>query len=190
MTKAQRNTIGIALSKNREVVRRFFGQDDVPLLESLPYEVLFQPEGAEPLPRDITKKPEIDIYIRNFGKQQGDFCMLAELNGKTVGGAWLRILNGEIKGYGNIDSETPELAMAVFREYRQLGIGTGLLNNIIDLTFNSREYKQISLSVDKTNYVVEMYRKFGFEIVKENEQDYIMVLKRDKTTANPTNKNN
>jgi ribosomal protein S18 acetylase RimI-like enzyme len=60
-----------------------------------------------------------------------------------------------------------------------VGIGTGLMYNIIDLTFHSRGYKQISLSVDKANYAVEMYKKFGFEIVKENEQDYIMVLKRN-----------
>jgi RimJ/RimL family protein N-acetyltransferase len=174
----------------RKVVHRFFTQDDFPLLENLLYEAIFQPEGAEPLPRDIIKNPEIDVYIRDFGNRQGDFCMLAELNGKTVGGAWLRILNGEIKGFGNIDSETPELAIAVFKKYRHLGIGKGLLNNIIDLTFNGRGYKQISLSVDKANYAVEMYRKFGFEIVKENERDYIMVLKRNKIIANTINKNN
>ncbi|GHT79452.1 hypothetical protein AGMMS50262_23160 [Bacteroidia bacterium] len=55
--------------------------------------------SAEPLPRDIIKKPELDIYIRDFGKKRGDFCIFAELNGKTVGGAWVRILDGEIKGY-------------------------------------------------------------------------------------------
>ncbi|GHT75982.1 hypothetical protein AGMMS50262_12950 [Bacteroidia bacterium] len=43
--------------------------------------------------------------------------------------------------------------------------------------FNGRGYKQISLSVDKANYAVKMYQKFGFEIVKENEKDYIMLLK-------------
>ena len=163
---------------SKNVVHRFFRQDDFPLLEDLLYEVIFQPEGAEPLPRDIIKKPDIDVYIRDFGKKQDDFCMFAELNGKTVGGAWLRILDGEIKGFGNIDSETPELAIALFKEYRHLGIGTELMNHIIDLTFNSRGYKQISLSVNKANYAVKMYEKFGFEIVKENEQDYIMVLNR------------
>jgi ribosomal protein S18 acetylase RimI-like enzyme len=71
------------------------------------------------------------------------------------------------------------LAIAVFKEYRHLGIGTGLMNNLIDLTLTNgiRGYKQISLSVDKANYAVKMYQKFGFEIVKENEQDYIMLLK-------------
>ncbi|MDR0603340.1 MAG: GNAT family N-acetyltransferase, partial [Bacteroidales bacterium] len=132
-------------------------RDYFPLLEDLLYEAIFQPEGAEPLPRDIIKKPEIDAYIRDFGKKQGDFCLFAELNGEIAGGAWLRILNGEIKGFGNIDSETPELAMAVFKKYRRLGIGTGLLHRIADLAFNSRDYKQISLSVDKANYAVQMY---------------------------------
>jgi RimJ/RimL family protein N-acetyltransferase len=161
-----------------KVTYRYFIQDDFPLLEDLLYEAIFQSEGADPLPRNIIKKPEIDVYIRDFWKKQGDFCLFAELNGEIVGGAWLRILNGEIKGVGNIDSETPELAIAVFKKYRHLGIGTGLMHNIIDLAFNNNDYKQISLSVNKVNYAVKMYKKFGFEIVRENEQDYIMVLKR------------
>jgi ribosomal protein S18 acetylase RimI-like enzyme len=60
-----------------------------------------------------------------------------------------------------------------------LGIGRGLMYNIIDLTFHSRGYKQISLSVNRANYAVKMYKKFGFEIVKENEEDYVMVLKKE-----------
>jgi ribosomal protein S18 acetylase RimI-like enzyme len=31
--------------------------------------------------------------------------------------------------------------------------------------------------VDKANYAVKMYQKLGFEIVEENEQDYLMVIK-------------
>ena len=156
---------------------RFYAQDDFPLLEDFLYESIFLPEGTEPPPRDIIKRPEIYNYINGFGQKQGDFCMFAEFNGKTVGAAWLRILDGEIKGYGNIDSETPELAMAVLKKYRNMGIGKRLMYNIIDLTFHSKGYKQISLSVQKENYAVKMYKKFGFEIVKENEDDYIMVLK-------------
>lgn len=40
-----------------------------------------------------------------------------------------------------------------------------------------RGYKQISLSVQKTNYAVNMYRKLGFEVVKENEEEYMMNMK-------------
>jgi RimJ/RimL family protein N-acetyltransferase len=169
-----------------KMMHRFFQEKDRPFLEDLLYEAIFQPEGAEPLPRDIIKKPEIDIYIRDFGKKQGDFCLLAELNGKTVGGAWVRVLDGDPKGYGNIDSNTPELAIAVFKKYRNLGIGTGLMYNLIDLVLINgiRGYKQLSLSVDKENYAVKMYKKFGFEIVSENEHDYIMILKRNTALNN------
>jgi len=161
---------------NRGVVHRFFKPDDFPLLEDLLYESIFLPEGIEPLPRDIIKKPEINNYIKDFGEKKADFCIFAEFNGKTVGGAWIRILDGEIKGYGNIDSETPELAIAVFKKYRNLGIGTGLMLQLIEMIAN-KTYKQLSLSVQKENYAVKMYQKLGFEIVSENEYDYIMVLK-------------
>ncbi|MDR1182144.1 MAG: GNAT family N-acetyltransferase [Bacteroidales bacterium] len=156
------------------VHHRFFRQEDYLLLESLLYEAIFQPDGAEPLPRAIIKKPEINSAIRDFGKKPDDFCLFAELNGKTVGGAWMRISDGESKSFGYIDSETPELVITVFKEYRNLGIGQGLMHHLID---SAKGYKQISLSVDKRNYAVEMYKKFGFKIERENEQDYAMVLK-------------
>ena len=34
-----------------------------------------------------------------------------------------------------------------------------------------------SLAVQKMNYAVRMYKKVGFEIVDENEEEYIMVCK-------------
>ena len=36
-------------------------------------------------------------------------------------------------------------------------------------------YMQVSLSVQKTNYAVRMYRKVGFEVLKETDEEYIMV---------------
>ena len=38
-------------------------------------------------------------------------------------------------------------------------------------------YKQASLSVQKANYAVRMYQKTGFEIVDENEEEYIMLCR-------------
>jgi RimJ/RimL family protein N-acetyltransferase len=158
------------------VRHRLYDESDFPLLEALLYEAIFQPEGAAPLPRDIIQKPEINLYIRDFGKKQGDFCLLAELNGKTVGGAWLRVPDGETKGFGHVAPGIPELAIAVFEKYRGMGIGTGLMHNLTDIIFNSSGYKQISLSVTKANPAVRLYKKLGFEIVKENEKDYLMLL--------------
>jgi RimJ/RimL family protein N-acetyltransferase len=160
----------------KSIEYRSLTKDDLPVLKDLLYEAIFLPEGVEPLPRDVIEKPEIDIYIRDFGSKKDDFCLLATLDGKIIGGAWVRILADEIKGYGNIDPETPEFAVSLFREYRNQGIETKLMVEMIDYLKN-KGYKQCSLAVQKANYAVRMYQNIGFEIVKEKEEEYLMVLK-------------
>ena len=39
-----------------------------------------------------------------------------------------------------------------------------------------RGYKQTSLAVQKVNYAAKMYKKAGFEVVDENEEEYIMMI--------------
>ena len=75
-----------------------------------------------------------------------------------------------------IDDTTPSLSVSLLKEYRNLGIGTELMKQIL-LTLKEREYKQVSLSVQKINYAVSMYKKVGFEVVRENEEDYVMICK-------------
>ena len=75
-----------------------------------------------------------------------------------------------------IDDTTPSLSISLFKEYRNLGIGTELMKQIL-LTLKEREYKQVSLSVQKINYAVSMYKKVGFEVVRKNEEDYVMLCK-------------
>jgi hypothetical protein len=75
-----------------------------------------------------------------------------------------------------IDDTTPSLSISLLKEYRNLGIGTELMKQIL-LTLKEREYKQVSLSVQKINYAVSMYKKVGFEVVRKNEEDYVMFCK-------------
>ena len=97
---------------------------------------------------------------------------MADFDGKVVGAVWTRIIND----YGHVDDTTPSLSISLLKEYRNLGIGTELMKQIL-LTLNEREYKQVSLSVQKINYAVSMYKKVGFEVVRENEEDYVMFCK-------------
>ena len=76
--------------------------------------------------------------------------------------------------YGHVDDETPSLAISLYKEYRGLGIGTAMMKEILAL-LKSHGYKQVSLSVQKANYAAKMYQKIGFEIVRESEEEYIMV---------------
>lgn len=139
------------------------------LLDDFLYEAIFIPEGVEVPSKEITNQPDLQIYIADFGKQN-DNCLVAECNGKIVGTVWTRIIND----YGHIDNETPSLAISLFKEYRSLGIGTALMNRMIEL-LKSKGYKRVSLSVQKENYAYNLYKKVGFEIIKENDEDFIMV---------------
>lgn len=144
---------------------------EIKILDTFLYEAIFIPEGAQSPPKDIVKHPDLQIYISDFGKKN-DICYVAEVEGKIVGAVWTRILND----YGHIDDETPSLSISLLKDYRNFGIGTELMKQIL-LTLKEQKYRQVSLSVQKANYAVRMYKKVGFEIAHENEEDYIMIRK-------------
>ncbi len=148
---------------------------EYPLLSDFLYEAIFIPEGIKPPPRDIIASPELQIYVERFGALKDDFALVAEIEGKIVGAVWVRIMND----YGHIDDETPSLAISLYKEYRGQGIGTNMMKEILSL-LKTHGYKRVSLSVQKANYAAEMYRKIGFEIIKENGDEWIMLWREDR----------
>ena len=145
-------------------------KQEYPLLDNFLYEAIFVPEGIQPPPKTIITSPELQIYVERFGESKDDWGLVAEVNDKIVGAVWVRIMND----YGHIDKETPSLAISLYKEYRGFGIGTTMVKEILTL-LKSHGYKQVSLSVQKANYAARMYQKIGFEIVKENEEDFVMI---------------
>lgn len=144
-------------------------ENEYPALSDFLYEAIFIPEGMEKPPKSIIEQPELQMYVADFGKED-DWCLVAETKEKIVGAVWVRIMND----YGHVDDETPSFAISLYEGYRHLGIGTALMRTMLQL-LKDKGYKQTSLSVQKANYAVNMYRKLGFEVVKENEEEYIMV---------------
>lgn len=145
-------------------------KQEYPLLDHFLYEAIFIPEGVNPPPKTIIASPELQVYVEHFGESKDDLGFVAEVDGKIVGAVWVRIMND----YGHIDDETPSLAISLDKEYRGFGIGTAMMKKILVL-LKSRGYSRVSLSVQKANFAVKLYRKVGFEIVKEHEEEYIMV---------------
>ena len=144
-------------------------ESEYSILSDFLYEAIFIPEGMEKPPKSMIEQPELQVYIADFGKAD-DSCLVAEVKEKIVGAVWARIMND----YGHIDDKTPSLAISLNEKYRNLGLGTALMKEMLEF-LNDKGYKQTSLSVQKANYAVNMYRKLGFETVKENEEEYIMV---------------
>lgn len=142
------------------------------VLEDFIYEAIFIPEGVAPPPKSIIQQPDIQVYIKDFGVLPDDKCLVAEVNGKVIGAVWVRIMDD----YGHIDDETPSFAISLYREYRGHGIGTAMMEKMLEWLKGSG-YKQASLAVQKANYAVKMYLAVGFDIVDENEEEYIMIAK-------------
>lgn len=143
------------------------------VLKEFLYEAIFQPDEAKLLPIDVVDNPELKIYYEGFG-EESDLCLVADVDGKIVGAVWTRILNGEIKGFGNVDDITPEFSISIYKKFRKMGIGKALMNNMLAL-LKEKGYKRASLSVQKKNYAANMYKEMGFHAIKETSEEYIMV---------------
>ncbi len=154
---------------NRYTIRKL-EQNETAVLDTFLYEAIFIPEGVEAPPRDIINNPDLQVYVEDFGNKPGDKCFVAEADGKIVGAVWVRIMND----YGHVDDETPSFAISLLKDYRGLGIGTELMKKMLT-ELKESGYKKASLAVQKMNYAVGMYKKVGFEIIDENDEEYIMV---------------
>lgn len=153
-----------------DYIIRKLEKEEVKVLDTFLYEAIFIPEGAEAPSRDIINLPELQVYINDFGNKEGDIAFVVEADGLLVGAVWVRIMDD----YGHVDDETPSFAISLLKEYRNYGIGTKLMITMLD-ELKRCGYKQASLSVQKQNYAVKMYKKTGFQIVDQNEEEYIMV---------------
>ncbi len=144
---------------------------DEPFLWEMFYQALHI-EGQEPYPREVLDRPKIAKYIRDWGRA-GDLGFVAvNSNGQPIGAVWCRLLSGEEKGFAHLDDETPELGVAVSPEYRDKGIGTALIKQLLKAARNS--YPAIVLSVSPKNRAIELYERLGFETVDVRETFPVM----------------
>ena len=147
-------------------------ENEYGVLDDFLYEAIFIPNGVLPPSKEIINRPELQVYIADFGKRKGDMGLVAEVDNKIVGAVWVRIMND----YGHIDDETPSFAISLYKEYRSHGIGTVLMKEMLKVLERSG-YRQASLAVQKENYAVKMYLNVGFTVFDENEEEYIMIYK-------------
>lgn len=159
------------IQEERTVIREI-RPEEIPVLESFLYEAIFIPEGSPEPPRSIIENEDLQVYVRDFGKKPDDRCLVAEKDGKIVGAVWTRIMDD----YGHIDNQTPSLAISLYREYRNRGIGTQLMRRMLE-KLKADGYKSVSLSVQKANYALQMYRKAGFIPVSDHGDELLMVCR-------------
>ena len=146
--------------------------EEIPLLEEFLYQAIFIPQGLAPLSRSILKEPDLEMYIKDFGKQPDDWALAAEVDGRLVGAVWVRIM----KDYGYYDDQTPSLSISFLPEFRGQGLGQQLMTAMLDL-LKAKGYPSVSLSVSKDNPALRFYQRLGFVKVEEREEDYLMLCR-------------
>jgi ribosomal protein S18 acetylase RimI-like enzyme len=113
------------------------------------------------LNKTIQDFPTLDIYTKHYGLSTKDLGLYALYNQTLAGAVWIRLLKEEDKASAYVDSKTPILNIALKPEYRNMGIGSAMLEQF--LLEAGAVYEQISVSVLKESPAVSFYEKFGFE---------------------------
>lgn len=148
------------------VIRRG-GRQDVRFLRDMLHHAYYWRErepGEEPGP--------VALYVKGWGRP-GDVALIAVEDGFPIGAAWYRRFRRDRPGYGFVDDDTPELAIAVVPSRRGRGIGDALVTALCERA-QEEGYRAVSLSVEAGNdALLSFYEKHGFERVREDGGDSV-----------------
>ncbi len=150
-------------------------KDEYEFLREMLYEAIYFPDENQKLPKSVVFEPHLSKYVDDFGRR-GDFAFVLVAQGNLVGAIWVRLFSEAEKSYGFLDEKTPELSMAIKEEYQNKGFGNQLIAKLFE-KLKTSGFEKVSLSVDKRNRAVSIYRKFGFETVSEQDTAYTMLKK-------------
>ena len=152
------------------VVVRRGGAQDVRFLRDMLHHAYYWKERA---PEDTGPGP-VALYVKAWGRP-GDAAMIAVDGGFPAGAAWYRLFSRDRPGYGFVDERTPELAIAVVPNARGKGVGSALLEALLERA-RAEGHDAISLSVDRNNAgAIELYERYGFERVREVDDSVTML---------------
>ena len=158
-----------------ELTIRPIRREEFPLLADFLYDAIYRSDPSSPLPRQIVEHPSLRIYIADFGTLPDDRCLVAQAEGHAVGMVWVRC----IRAYGYIGEGIPEFVLSV---------AAPLMREMLQ-RLSAAGYPEASLSVQRRNPAVRLYRRLGFRTVKRTPEEYIMACDlrdTDSAVANRT----
>jgi ribosomal protein S18 acetylase RimI-like enzyme len=123
---------------------------------------------------ELLRDPALAHYVEGWPRP-GDLGVIAQ-DPHPIGAAWLRFLPETDPGFGFVDAHTPEVSLAVAAAYRGQGIGSRLLEALIE-SARSAGVARLSLSVESDNHALRLYERLGFEQIGISGGSVTMLLK-------------
>ena len=148
---------------------RHAGAQDLPFLRDMLRHAYYARWGDE---ADVP----LERYVAGWGRP-GDSALVAIDEFQPVGAAWYRLFEAAEPGYGFVDEETPELAIAVVPSRRGRGIGDALVEALCERA-RTDGYRALSLSVERGNApLVSFYEQHGFVVVGDATDHTLTMLR-------------
>ncbi|MBX5327751.1 MAG: GNAT family N-acetyltransferase [Candidatus Bathyarchaeota archaeon] len=106
--------------------------------------------------------------IKEIKKRKG-LIIIAQVKDKIVGMAYL------VRGKFEKNKHVTSLGITILKNYRRMGIGTAMMNHLLEWSQKQEGLEKITLEVFSTNKpAINLYHKLGFKIegVKKTVQDW------------------
>ena len=123
---------------------------------------------------ELRANPALIHYVTGWPRPGDDGIVAVAEHGEPVGAAWVRQFPADDPGYGFVDEDTPELSVGVQPQYRGRGIGRALCAAVLDKA-RGMGVAQVSLSVEKGNRAINLYRRLGFAEYADNGDAVTMI---------------
>jgi ribosomal protein S18 acetylase RimI-like enzyme len=154
------------VEENVNPIIRLATKDDEPFLWEMLYYAAHMEEDGEVSPLAAKKNPDLLKYVKDWGRETDMGCIALEPGShQPIGAAWIRLLIADEKTTIYTDDITPELAIAVMPEYLGCGVGTLLLEHLLEAS--KQHYPRVVLSVRATNPAKHLYERMGFVVTGE-----------------------
>ena len=163
--------------ENSNVLLREAQQSDLAFLRRILYEAVFWRAGiGKPSLEEGLAYQEVSKSLADWGERDGDTAVVATINSTPVGAAWYRFWSDRNSIRGYVDENTPVLVIGILGDYRHQGIGNKMITWLVDHAAK-HAVENISLSVSKDNYALNLYQQQGFQEHSDNGDSFVMVRK-------------
>lgn len=121
--------------------------------------------GATRPRHEVLSSPEHGRYLSGWMRPGDAGFVGVDAHGALVGAAWYRMFSRTDPGFAYVGTGVPELVIGVRPIWRAHGVGRALLQRVVDHA-RERGFARLSLSVERGNFAVTLYKSEGFAVTQ------------------------